>query len=53
MIQVQTFLNVADNTGVQKAMCIRLLGMNRQFAKVGDIIIVVIKLCLKLYSYVV
>jgi large subunit ribosomal protein L14 len=44
MIQIQSYLNVADNTGAQKLMCIRLLGKNRHYANVGDVIIVVVKL---------
>ncbi len=43
MIQTQTFLNVADNTGAKKIMCIRILGNNRTFGQIGDIIIGVIK----------
>ena len=43
MIQVQTYLNVADNTGAKTLMCIRILGNNRNLAKVGDIIIGVVK----------
>jgi large subunit ribosomal protein L14 len=43
MIQPQTFLNVADNTGAQKVMCIKILGSNRQYASVGDIIVAVVK----------
>lgn len=43
MIQLQTYLNVADNTGAKKAMCINLLGSNRRYANIGDVIIVVIK----------
>lgn len=46
MIQLQTYLNVADNTGAQKVMCIRILGSNRQYANIGDVIIAVVKLCL-------
>lgn len=42
MIQTQTFLNVADNTGAKKLMCIRILGQ-KQSAKIGDIIIAVVK----------
>lgn len=45
MIQAQTFLNVADNTGAQKVMCVKILGSDRQYASVGDIIIAVVKLC--------
>jgi large subunit ribosomal protein L14 len=43
MIQPQTYLMVADNTGAKKIMCIRVLGNNRKSANVGDIIIGVIK----------
>lgn len=43
MIQVQTYLNVADNSGAQKVMCIQILGSNRKYANVGDVIVVVVK----------
>jgi len=43
MIQPQTYLNVADNTGAKKIMCIRVLGNNRKYASIGDIIIGVVK----------
>ena len=44
MIQPQSFLNVADNSGARKLMCIRVLGGNqRQSANIGDIIIAVVK----------
>ena len=44
MIQPQTILNVADNSGAKKLMCIRILGGSyKQNAKIGDIIIGVIK----------
>ncbi len=44
MIQVQTMLNVADNTGARKLMCIRVLGGSlRRYASVGDIIICSVK----------
>jgi large subunit ribosomal protein L14 len=43
MIQPQTYLTVADNTGAKKIMCIRVLGNNRKYANVGDIIIGVVK----------
>jgi len=43
MIQPQTYLTVADNTGAKKIMCIRILGNNRKYAKVGDILIGVVK----------
>lgn len=44
MIQVQTILNVADNSGARKLMCIRVLGgSNRRYAGIGDQIIAVVK----------
>ena len=44
MIQPQSCLNVADNTGEQKLMCIRVLNKNKkQYANVGMIIIAVVK----------
>nr|YP_009729939.1 ribosomal protein L14 [Caldesia parnassifolia]QHW08274.1 ribosomal protein L14 [Caldesia parnassifolia]UDZ60846.1 ribosomal protein L14 [Caldesia parnassifolia]UDZ60847.1 ribosomal protein L14 [Caldesia parnassifolia]UDZ60848.1 ribosomal protein L14 [Caldesia parnassifolia]UDZ60849.1 ribosomal protein L14 [Caldesia parnassifolia] len=44
MIQPQTLLNVADNSGARKLMCIRILGAsNRQYARIGDVIVAVIK----------
>jgi large subunit ribosomal protein L14 len=44
MIQVQTILTVADNTGAKQAMCIKVLGgSKRRYAKVGDLIVVAIK----------
>ncbi|NBO32232.1 MAG: 50S ribosomal protein L14, partial [Cyanobacteria bacterium WB6_1B_304] len=43
MIQQETYLNVADNSGARKLMCIRVLGNNRKYANIGDIIIGVVK----------
>ncbi len=43
MIYPQTILTVADNTGARKIMCIRVLGGNRKYGKIGDIIIGVVK----------
>ena len=44
MIQMQTRVNVADNTGAREAMCIRVLGGSRKrYARVGDIIVATIK----------
>lgn len=43
MIQPQSYLTVADNTGARKIMCIRVLGGRRRYAKVGDVIIGVVK----------
>lgn len=44
MIQLQTYLNVADNTGAKKVMCIRVLGgSHRRYGHVGDVIVVTVK----------
>jgi large subunit ribosomal protein L14 len=44
MIRPQTILNVADNSGAKKLMCIRVLGGSyKQSANIGDIIIAVVK----------
>ena len=43
MIYPQTTLTVADNTGAKKIMCIRILGGNKKYAEIGDIIIGVVK----------
>ena len=44
MIQMQTRLNVVDNTGAKEAMCIKVLGgSKRRYASVGDVIKVSIK----------
>jgi len=44
MIQMQTRLEVADNTGARSVMCIKVLGgSKRRYASVGDIIKVTIK----------
>ena len=41
MIQVQTELNVADNTGARRVECIKVLGgSKRRFASIGDLIVV-------------
>lgn len=44
MIQVETMLDVADNSGVKKVQCIKILGgTRRRYATVGDIIVVAVK----------
>ena len=44
MIQMQTNLDVADNSGARRVMCIKVLGgSKRKYAGVGDIIVVSIK----------
>ena len=44
MIQPQSYLIVADNSGAKKLMCIRVLNKNQsQFANIGDIIVAVVK----------
>lgn len=44
MIQQETRLRVADNTGAKEALCIRVLGgSHRRYASVGDLIVVTVK----------
>ncbi|HBD12190.1 MAG TPA: 50S ribosomal protein L14, partial [Porticoccaceae bacterium] len=44
MIQTQTYLDVADNSGARRVMCIKVLGgSHRRYAGVGDIIKVTVK----------
>nr|QBC71371.1 ribosomal protein L14 [Anacampseros filamentosa] len=44
MIQPQTHLNIADNSGARELMCIRIIGAsNRRYAHIGDVIVAVIK----------
>jgi len=44
MIREQTRLNVADNTGAKKVMCIRILGgSGKKSGKIGDVIVVSVK----------
>ncbi len=44
MIQMQTKLDVADNTGARSVMCIKVLGgSKRRYANIGDVIKVTVK----------
>jgi len=44
VIQQQTLLNVADNTGAKQLMCIRVLGgSGRRYAAIGDVIVACVK----------
>jgi large subunit ribosomal protein L14 len=44
MIQMMTYLNVADNSGAKRVQCIKLLGgTRRKNASIGDIIVVAVK----------
>jgi large subunit ribosomal protein L14 len=44
MIQMQTNLSVADNSGARRVMCIKVLGgSKRKYASVGDVIVVSVK----------
>ena len=44
MIQAQTRLKVADNTGAKEVMCIKVLGgSKRRYARIGDLIVVSVK----------
>ena len=44
MIQMQTVLNVADNSGAKKVACIKVLGgSKRRYASLGDMIVIAVK----------
>jgi large subunit ribosomal protein L14 len=44
MIQTETMLNVADNSGARKVLCIRVLGgTRRRYAGIGDVIVITVK----------
>ena len=44
MIQMQTYLKVADNSGAKELMCIRVLGGSRKrYANIGDVIVASVK----------
>lgn len=44
MIQTQTYLDVADNSGAKRVMCIKVLGgSKRKYATIGDVIVVAVK----------
>ncbi len=44
MIHMQTYLNVADNSGAKKVQCIKVLGgSKRRIAGIGDVIVVAVK----------
>ena len=44
MIQAQSMLDVADNTGAKKAQCIKVLGgTRRRYASVGDVVVLTVK----------
>ena len=44
MIQQQTFMKVADNTGAKELMCIRVLGgTGRRYARIGDVVVCSVK----------
>lgn len=44
MVQMQSYLKVADNTGAKEIMCIRVLGgSRRRYANIGDVIVASVK----------
>ena len=44
MIQQESILRIADNTGAKSALCIRVLGgSKRRYAQVGDVIVATVK----------
>ena len=44
MIQQQSYMKVADNTGAKEIMCIRVLGgTGRRYANIGDVVVATVK----------
>ena len=44
MIQMQSYMKVADNTGAKELMCIRVLGgTSRRYANIGDVVVASVK----------
>ena len=43
MIQQESRLNVADNSGAKEVLCIRVLGSSKRYARIGDKIVVTVK----------
>ena len=44
MVQMQTYLKVADNTGAKELMCFRVLGGTRKrYANIGDVVVCSVK----------
>ena len=44
MIQLKTILNVADNSGARRVVCVKVLGgSRRRYASIGDIVVVAVK----------
>ena len=44
MIQTQSYMKVADNSGARELMCIRVLGgTRRRYANVGDVVVCAVK----------
>ncbi len=44
MVQIQTYLKVADNSGAKELMCIRVLGgTRRKYANIGDVVVCSVK----------
>ena len=43
MVQQETRLKVADNTGAKEILCIRVMGGTRRYANIGDVIVATVK----------
>jgi len=43
MIQIGTHLNVLDNSGAKKAICLRVYGYNKKIASIGDLVLVSVR----------
>ena len=51
MIQTETMLNIADNSGARKVLCIKVLGgSKKRYARIGDIIKVTVKDAIPIYT---
>ena len=52
MIQTETMLNIADNSGARKVLCIKVLGgSKKRYARIGDIIKVTVKDAISLIRF--
>ena len=44
MIQIKSLLNIADNSGARKVMCVKVLGgSRRRYASIGDVVVVAVR----------
>ena len=54
MVQMQTYLKVADNTGAKELMCFRVLGGTRKrYANIGDVVVCSVKKAYSCHHYII